>query len=393
MFNFLIRKFVKDFENINSAKVRFEYGRLAGVFGIIINAVLALIKGLGGLISGSIAVLADALNSLSDAAASLITLIGFKLAAKDKDAEHPYGHSRMEYMTGIGIAALIVLLGFKLVSSSYKKVLEPEEIDFSIVLIIILIISICIKIFQALFYYHLAKQAKAASFKATAADSRNDAISTLAVLISVIIGRFFEINIDGYMGMAVGIFIIVSGAKLIKETSNPLLGKVPDRELVESISKLAKEKPNVLGIHDLVVHDYGPSRTFASIHIEVDAKDDIMKSHETIDEIEKEALEKLNVELVGHMDPIDTDDPLAEELKKEVEIIIEDMEDVIEMHDLRIVKGEKTINVIFDLVLTYDAEVASAFEIKEKISEKLKEKDSKYEVVISFDTDYSGVLH
>lgn len=393
MFNYLIKKYVKDYEDINSAAVRFEYGRLTGVFGIIINVFLALIKGIAGLFFGSIAVLADALNSLSDAFTSIITLVGFKLAAKEKDAEHPYGHSRMEYMTGIGIAALIVLLGFHLVSTSYKKVLEPEEIDFSIVLIIILLFSICLKIIQALFNYFLAKKVKSASFKATATDSRNDAISTTAVLISVLLGRFFEINIDGYMGMAVGVFIIVSGVQLIRETSNPLLGKLPDKELVESISNLAKEKPNVLGIHDLVVHDYGPSRTFASVHIEVDSKDDIMKSHETIDEIEKEAMEKLNVELVGHMDPIDLDDPLAAELREKVEEIIKDMEDVIEMHDLRIVKGEKAINVIFDLVLTYDAEVGSAYEIKNDISKKLKEIDSKYETVITFDTDYSGVLY
>ena len=392
MFNYLIRKYVKNYENTNSAKVRFAYGRLAGVFGIIVNIILALIKGLAGLFSGSIAVLADALNSLSDAVTSIITLVGFKLAAKEKDAEHPYGHSRMEYMTGIGIAALIVLLGFQLVSTSYKKVLEPEVINFSLVLIIILVISIGLKIIQALFYYHLAKKAKAASFKASAADSRNDVISTSAVLVSVIVGRLFEINIDGYMGMAVGVFIIVSGIQLIRETSSPLLGKVPDKELVDSISNLAKGKPNVLGIHDLVVHDYGPSRIFASIHIEVDSIEDIMKSHETIDEIEKEAMEKLNVELVGHMDPVDTDDPLATELREEVEKIVKDMEDVVEMHDLRLVKGEKVINVIFDLVLTYDAEVGSAFEIKKIVSAKLKELNPKYESVITFDTDYSGVL-
>ena len=392
MFNYLIRKFVKDYENISSADVRFRYGRLAGIFGIIVNIFLGLIKGFIGLLSGSIAIIADSLNSLSDAAASIITMIGFKLAAKEKDAEHPYGHSRMEYMTGIAISALIILLGFQLIMSSYKKVLDPEEIEFSIFLVIILVISIVLKIHQSLFYYHLAKKVKATSFKAMGADSRNDAISTSAVLISILIGKFAGINIDGYMGMAVGLFIIISGIQLFRETSSPLLGKVPDRELVKSIEKLAKEKPNVIGVHDLVVHDYGPSRIFASVHIEVDAEDDILKSHETVDDIEKEAMERLNVELVGHMDPVDTKDPLVIELREEVERMIDSMEDVVEMHDLRLVRGEKHINVIFDLVLSYDAEVSSAIKIREEITTGLKEKDPRYEVVITFDTDYSGIL-
>ena len=389
MTKFLIKKFIKSPDEIDSPSVRKSYGRLAGVSGIISNTALCLLKGLLGWFSGSIAILADAFNNLSDAASSIITLVGFKLASKECDKEHPYGHARMEYMTGIVIAAIIILLGFKMLSSSYEKILNKDPVDFNALTILLLLFAIGVKVWQAFFYYHLAKKIKSAALKAAGADSRNDVITTGAILLALSVGYFTGFNVDGYLGCLVAVFIMWSGVKMIKETSGPLLGQAPDPALVEKIEALILRKPAVLGVHDLVVHDYGPGRIFASVHIEVDAATDIMISHETVDEIERETLKTLRVELVGHMDPVDRSDPLLSTLKSEVKRLLENQPAVKEMHDLRIVRGEHRINVVFDVVLIPGQE-DQRLEISRLLREGLHAVDDKFEAVITFDTSYTN---
>jgi cation diffusion facilitator family transporter len=385
---FLIKRFIKDYENIDSVKVREAYGKLAGATGIITNAILCLLKALLGYLSGSIAILADAANNLSDAAASLVTLIGFKMAAKAGDKGHPYGHARIEYMTGIGVAALIIVMGFKLLSSSYEKVLEPGVIKFSWLTAALLAAAIGVKVWQALFNFSLSKRIKSAALRATGVDSRNDVIATSAVLAALVVGRLAGVNVDGYLGLAVAVFIMYSGVRLIRETANPLLGQAPDPDLVKKIKDLVLSGDGVMGVHDLVVHDYGPGRIFASVHIEVDAARDVMLSHDVVDSIEREAMKKLNVELVGHMDPIDTDDPLVYELRDKMTRVLTSVDGAVGLHDLRVVRGDSRVNVIFDVVLSAEGH-SRAEEIRAALREELKKIDETFEAVVTFDVDYS----
>ncbi|MDR0851990.1 MAG: cation diffusion facilitator family transporter [Clostridiales Family XIII bacterium] len=395
MTKFLLKKFIKNDGDAAAPEVREAYGKLAGVTGLITNIILALMKGLIGFFSGSIAVIADAFNNLSDAVSSLITLVGFKMAAKEKDADHPYGHARIEYMTGIVIAALIILLGFKLFSSSYEKAIHPEPIAFSVLTAVFLLVAIGAKIWQTVFNFSLAKRIHSGALRAIGVDSRNDVITTSVVLASLVFGYFTGINIDGYTGVVVALFIMYSGVMLIRETSRPLLGQAPDPDLVNRIATLIREKDGVMGMHDLVVHDYGPGRLFASVHIEVDAAEDVLKSHEVIDDIEREAMRKLKIELVGHMDPIDTKDPLVYELREKITRLLIDTENVVGMHDLRIVRGEHRINVIFDVVLALKG-AENKTEREEKLlnflEENIKALDPKYEIAVTFDTDYTATL-
>jgi cation diffusion facilitator family transporter len=389
MVNFLIGRFIKDSENIDSPKVREAYGKFAGATGIVTNMFLCALKGLLGLLSGSIAILADAANNLSDAAASVITFVGFKMAAKKGDKDHPYGHARIEYLTGIVVAALIILVGFKLISSSYDKVIHPEAVEFNLLTASLLAFAGGVKIWQAVFYFSLGKRIKSTALKAAGSDSRNDVFATFSVLTALIIDKLTGVNIDGYMGLAVAAFIICSGVKLVKETVQPLLGQAPDPDLVKKIKTLALDKDGVMGVHDLVVHDYGPGRIFASVHIEVDATKDILKSHETVDIIEREAMELLNVELVGHMDPIDTQDPLVFELREKMTRVLLSVDGAVGLHDLRVVRGELQTNVIFDVVLSH-AGSARAEEIRETLREELKKSNEKLEAVVTFDTDFTA---
>jgi cation diffusion facilitator family transporter len=383
-----MKHFIKDRENSDDLKVREAYGKLAGVVGIVTNALLCLLKGSLGYLSGSIAIMADAINNLSDAASSVVTLIGFKLAARGGDKEHPYGHARIEYMTGIFVSARRILVGFRLLTSSYEKVLHPQPVEFSYWTMGLLILAILLKVWQSLFNYALAKSIKSATLKATGADSRNDVIATTAVLIALFVGKLTQVNVDGYMGLAVAVFILYSGVQLIRETSQPLLGRAPDEELVRKVQELIMKGPGVLGVHDLIIHDYGPGRVFASVHIEVDAAEDVMKSHETIDDIEREAMKKLHIELVGHLDPVDTADPLVFELRNHLHEILKDIEGAIGLHDLRIVRGEKHTNVIFDVVLSAEG-TAAREAVRERLTQELTAIDPKLKAVVDFDTDYS----
>lgn len=388
MGTFLAKIFVKDYKNTSDPKVRERYGKFAGIVGIISNAVLCAMKILVGLFAGSIAIMADGINNLADASSSIITLIGFKLAAAPEDKDHPYGHARIEYLTGLFISVLIIVLGLQLLNSSFRKVLHPDPLSFSYITVVILVIAIIIKIWQALFNIGIGKKINSVALMATGADSRNDVIATSAVLVSIFIGKLFHIQLDGYMGCLVALFIVWSGIQLIRETSSPLLGEAPDEDLVRAIEEGVLSHDGVIGIHDLVVHNYGPGKIFASIHIEVDAKGDLMESHDMIDNIERDIKEGLHIEFTAHMDPVELDNPLISQLYKEIIQTIQPLEGVHSIHDLRIVPGKTHTNIIFDAVLTPSCQM-SEDEISQLVDATIKQIDPTYFVVITFDKSYT----
>lgn len=390
MGGFLIKLFVKDWENTSDPKVRERYGKFAGVVGIISNLFLCILKILIGLFSKSIAIVADGINNLADASSSIITLVGFKLASQPEDEDHPYGHARIEYLTGLFVSVFIIVIGVQLMKTSVDKILHPEPVQFSYITAAVLVIAILVKLWQSLFNRSIGKKINSVTLAATAADSRNDVISTGAVLLSLIIGRLTGLQTDGVMGCLVALFIIWSGIQLVRETSSPLLGEAPDKELVASIMKTVLSEPGVLGIHDLMVHNYGPGKIFASMHIEVDADGDLMKSHDMIDNIERHVKESLNIEFVAHMDPIRTHDPLIRKMKGVISQAFTPMEGVDSIHDFRIVPGPTHTNIIFDVVLSPDCRLSES-EIKEAADKAVKAVNVNYYVVITFDKAYTSL--
>ena len=384
----LIRIFVKDHENTDDPRVRERYGKFAGVVGIVSNLILCIMKILIGLVSRSIAIIADGINNLADASSSIITLVGFKLASQPEDEDHPYGHARIEYLTGLFISIVIIVIGLQLLRTSIDKILHPDPLEFSCLTIIILVAAILIKLWQSLFNRSIGRKIRSVTLMATAADSRNDVISTSAVLVSVIVGKFTGIQIDGYMGCLVALFIIWSGIQLVRETTSPLLGEAPDQELVDSIAEIVKKEPGVLGIHDLMVHNYGPGKIFASMHIEVDADGDLMESHDMIDNIEKRIKDELHVEFVVHMDPVKTDDPLITKMKKIIADDLLPLDGVDNIHDFRIVPGPTHTNIIFDVVLAADCSLSEK-EITGIAAEAARSVDNDFYVVITFDHAYT----
>lgn len=388
MTGLLLKLFVKNYKEVKDPKVREAYGKLAGAVGIFSNAFLCLAKIVVGLLSGSIAIVADGINNFSDASSSLITLIGFKLASAPEDRDHPYGHARIEYLSGLFVSVLIIVVGGKLFISSVEKILAPQETLINMVTILVLAGAVLVKIWQAMFYIQLGRKIDSVALIASGTDSRNDVISTAAVLLSIIVTKISNWQLDGYMGCLVALFIIWSGISLVRETVSPLLGEAPSAELVRDISDLALSFEGVLGIHDLIVHNYGPGKVFASVHIEVDADGDIMALHDMIDNIEREVSEKLRVELVAHMDPIRTHDPLLSHLREVITRRLSGVCGVLGIHDFRMVPGPTHTNVIFDIVLAYDCAYTEE-EIRNMVGECLKEEDPSYFAVITFDRDYN----
>lgn len=383
----LCKWFVKDYENTEDPVVRERYGKFAGIVGILSNLILCAAKILIGIVSGSIAIIGDGINNLADASSSVITLIGFKLASLPEDKEHPYGHARYEYITGMVVSILIVLVGFELGQSSIDKVMNPAPLDFSWTIVLVLALAIAIKIWQALFNIKIGNKINSLALIATGADSRNDVISTGVVLVSVLFGEFTGIAIDGYMGCLVALFIIWSGISLVKETISPLLGEAPDDELVSEIRRLALAPDAILGVHDLVVHNYGPGKVFASIHIEVDADGDLMESHDLADDIEKEAAEKLNIMLTCHLDPIRLNDPLVNQMMSLTAETVGETEGITNAHDLRVVPGVTHTNIIFDVVMEPGCKYSEE-ELHAIFEAKIKAVNEKYCVVINFDKNY-----
>lgn len=386
MTQLLLRLFVRNYTDTGSPEVRTACGWLAGWVGIVVNVLLFLGKLIAGALTGSVSITADAVNNLSDASGSVVTLLGFRLAAKPADDEHPYGHDRAEYLAGLAVAALILLIGVELVKTSIKKIIAPTEVAFSAAAAAVLLVSIACKLYLALFDRKLGKMIQSPALEAAAADSRNDVISTAAVLAAAVISRVSGVQVDGWAGLAVALFILWSGVGIAKDTIDPLLGRAPDEQLVHTIAnEIRGYDARVLGIHDLMVHDYGPGRRFASVHVELDAREDVLAAHELIDSIERDVKKKLRIELVIHYDPIVTDDQELTEMRARVETVIHTIDDRLSLHDFRMVRGVEHSNLIFDLVIPWDMRGREA-ELKRRINEQLQSGCRSYHAVITFDT-------
>ena len=354
MTEWLVRHFVKDHEKADDPAVRMRYGQFAGIVGIICNIALCLGKGVIGLIAGSVSIVADALNNLSDAASNVISLLGFKLASKPADPGHPYGHGRYEYLSGLAVAVVIVIIGVELIQTSIDKVLNPTATEFSLAVVAVLVLSILVKLWMAVFNRTIGRRISSTTLEATAVDSRNDVISTGVVLVCAIVSHLTGIDLDGIVGIAVGAFIVYSGAQLVRDTVNPLLGQAPDPALVSHIQNKILGYPGVLGTHDLMVHDYGPGRQFASAHVEMAAEADPMESHDLIDNIEQDFKEDDGLIVTLHYDPIVTDDPEVKDLRNQINALVKTIDARLSIHDLRTVPGPTHTNVIFDCVKPAD---------------------------------------
>ena len=385
MTELLTRMFIRGYQNTEDPKVREAYGRLAGIVGVICNVLLFAGKLAVGTLSGSVAITADAVNNLSDASSSVVTLVGFRLAAKPADNGHPYGHSRIEYLAGLAVAAMILLIGAELLKSSVAKILHPEAVEFSAAAVVVLVLSILAKLWMALFNTKLGKKIGSTALAATAADSRNDAIATGAVLVCAIVGRVSGLMLDGYVGLLVALFILWSGISIARDTINPLLGQAPDETLVWQLAEKITSYKGILGIHDLMVHDYGPGRRVASAHAEVDYRMNILDAHELLDDIEREVKAELHVELVLHCDPIVTDDAESNALRERIAAFLRERDPRLSIHDFRMVRGTGHTNVIFDMVVPFDL-APQAEQIKRELERALREDGKQYYAVITVDT-------
>ena len=387
MISLLAKLLIKDYKNVTDAKVREAYGVLCGGMGIALNILLFLGKFLAGTISGSIAITADAFNNLSDAGSSFITLIGFKLGSQKPDPEHPFGHGRMEYLSGLAVAVLIIVMALELFKSSFDKILHPEVLECSAVIVLILLASIAVKIYMAIYNHYVGKKIHSAAMGATAKDSMSDTIATTVVLISTIVGAIWGIPIDGYCGVLLSILIFMAGIGAIKDTVGPLLGTAPDKEFVERIEEIVMAHDIVKGMHDLVVHDYGPGRVMISLHAEVPHTEDILVIHDEIDNIEEELGDKLNCEAVIHMDPIIMDDEKVNEVKEYVRNIVCQVGEELNFHDFRMVSGNSHTNLIFDVVVPFKYRMSDEV-IKKAIQEAIWVNYPRYNAVIHIDHTY-----
>ena len=369
-------------------KQRNDIGKKAGTIGIITNACLALGKLIVGILSASVSITADALNNLMDAASSIVTLIGFKLAEKPADEEHPFGHARSEYLAGLVVAMMIFVIGYELVISSVKKILNPSQVGFSLAVAIVLLGSIVVKFWLAFYYKRVGEKISSTTLMAASADSRNDVVMTAAVFFAAMIEHFWKIYIDGYIGLAVAIFVVYSGMKLAKETMSPLLGEGINEELKETLEDYILSCPKVIGCHDLIVHDYGPNHRFASLHVEMDKNEDPIVCHELIDDMEEECMRSHGVHMVIHYDPVVMDDPEAERLRQLVVTILHVKDERLSLHDFRMVQGQGHENLIFDVVIPQDLK-GQEKNIKNAIETALNKIEPKtYYTKITFDTAY-----
>ncbi|HOK49370.1 MAG TPA: cation diffusion facilitator family transporter [Sedimentibacter sp.] len=387
MINFIIKKFIKDYENINDQKVREAYGITASLTGLIANFILSTGKILTGILFNSISVTADGVNNLSDGASSLITLIGFKISGKPADKDHPFGHARMEYLTGLILGIAVILAGIELFKSSFAKIMNPSETIFSIEMIIVLALSVFVKLWLSLFYKKLGDKISSATLKASSTDSRNDVISTLVVILSLLISQVSGYEVDGYAGALVALFILYSGYDILKDILNPLLGEMPEEGFVEAIEKKLLSYEGILNIHDLVVHNYGPNKYFATVHAEVDAKENIMHSHDLIDNIERDFAKEMNINLVIHLDPVITDDEEINELRSMTGKKVKSIDERLSIHDFRVVKGETHTNLIFDVLVPVGYEIKSS-ELVRLIEKEIKQEDESYFAVVTVDKNY-----
>lgn len=387
MTDLLVKHFIKDYNNTENIKVRERYGTLSSVVGIVCNILLFGAKYIMGSLSNSISVISDAFNNLSDCASCVVTLFGYKLAAKPADKDHPFGHGRMEYLTSLSIAVVIIVVGLELLKNSVMKIIYPEQVKFSVVALISLIVSVGAKLWMSFFNIKLGKRINSSIMLATAKDSRSDVIATSAALIALIASVFTSLPVDGVMGVLVSIFVLKSGYDIVKDTVDELLGKPADSEVTEKIRSIIKESPKVIGIHDMIIHNYGPGNMIGSCHVEVRSDEDFILIHDIIDRIERNIHEKLGILMTIHMDPIEVDNEQVNLCKDKVRAIIKALDNRLHIHDFRLVTGETHTNVIFDLVVPFDCKYTDK-QLKEEINKRLKSDNTDYYTIITFDREF-----
>ncbi|MDD7295378.1 MAG: cation diffusion facilitator family transporter [Oscillospiraceae bacterium] len=390
MIDFFVKRFIRNSTEVENPAVRKAYGTLSSVVGITCNIILFCIKYLAGILSGSIAILSDAFNNLSDCASCLVTFFGYKMAAKPADKGHPFGHGRVEYLTSLLIAILIVLMGVELLRDSVKKLLSPEPVTFHWLVLCILLFSIAVKLWMAFFNRKLGKRIGSSVMIATAKDSYSDVLATTATLIVLIVSLFTDIPLDGWMGILVSLFILKTAYDIIRDTVDDLLGKPADAELVQQICKLIRANEEILGIHDLVIHNYGPGKMIGSCHVEVSSRSDFVAIHDKIDRIERQIQEQLHMNMTIHMDPIELDNVQVNACRDMLLQVLHQLDPHLHMHDFRMVSGETHTNLIFDLVVPFDC-VYKDDKLKEMIDAALETQPVQYYTVITFDREYTAI--
>jgi len=388
MTELLVKTFVKDYQNTEEAKVRTAYGVLASLVGIVCNLLLFGGKLAVGLVLHSVSVMADAFNNLSDAASSVIGFIGVKMAKKPADEEHPFGHGRIEYIAALIVSFLVIEVGFTFFKNAIAKIRTPEELSFNRISMGILLASVAVKLWLSFFNKKLGKRINSTVMQATATDALGDVVTTLATMGSILFFYFTKINIDGYVGLAVSLLVMWAGVGIAKDTLEPLIGQSVDPKLYREISEFVESYDGILGSHDLIVHNYGPTKSLASIHAEVPNNVDIETSHEIIDRIERDAAKKLGIFLVIHMDPVETADAQVAEVKAEVQEVLHQMDERLSLHDFRMVDGEKWINLIFDVVVPFSYGENDRPKLREAIEEEVRSLDERYHCVITFDSGF-----
>lgn len=384
MTDLILRIFVRDHKNTEDPAVRDKCGRVAGAVGIVTNFLLFLMKIIVGTVFHSVSVTADAVNNLTDSGSSVVTLIGFKMASKPADEKHPFGHARIEYLSGVIVSFIVIFLGLQLGMSSIEKILTPEENALTPVALVVLVISILAKLWQCLFYRKVGRMIKSESVEATSKDSRNDVIATSVVLIGAVITMLTGVNLDGYMGAAVALFIVFSGVQLTISTADPLLGQAPEGELVQTITEKMLSYPGIIGMHDLAVHNYGVGRCFASAHCEVDAKNDILVSHDLIDNIERDFSRDLGVHMVIHLDPVIVGDARTDALHCKVQSLVTALYPTVTIHDFRVIWGVTHSNIVFDAAVPFAVKDSDAV-ITQKLEAEIQKLDPDYRTVVTID--------
>ena len=385
MITLLSKLFIKDYKNYENSYVRGKYGLLCAVWGIVLNLLLFAAKIVAGTLANSVSVLADAFNNLSDAGSSLVTLFGFKAASKKADSDHPFGHGRYEYIAGLVVSVLIVVMGVEFIKSSVQKIVSGEnDTRFTVLTAAILVLSILVKVYICIFNKNIGKKISSPALLATGTDALSDCIATFAIIVSAVISNVTDFAADGWCGLVVSLMIIAAGLNAAKETINPLLGTPPSKEFVDKVSSLLLSHPEIVGIHDLVVHDYAPGHIMISVHAEISDKSDIVEAHELIDNVEKEISEKLSCEAVIHMDPISTDDERVNEIKKQVCKVLLEMHEDVTIHDFRMVDCNTLTNLIFDVVVPFEMKMEKD-EIKKEVDRLVKTIDKKYNAVVDVD--------
>lgn len=391
MTNLLVRLFIKNADDVTNPAVRERYGVLSGAVGIFCNLLLCVVKFIIGTVTGSVSITADAANNLSDASSSIVTLVGAKAAGKPPDDEHPYGHGRVEYICAMLVAFVILLMGFELAKTSISKIIQPEAVTFSIPALVVLLLSIPVKGWMAYFNRKLGKRIQSLPMIAVVTDSLSDCLATTATIFALVLSKFTKFPVDGYVGVIVALFILYTGVMLVKNTIAPLIGNAPDPDLSQKIQELILSYDHILGTHDLIIHDYGPNRIFASAHAEVPSNIDIMHTHDTIDLIERKILSEFHVQMTIHMDPIVMDDERINETHKQVTKIIKGIDEKLSLHDFRMVSGPTHTNLIFDLVTPHRYPIDNVT-LTQMVTDKIKELDENYFPVITVECSYTASI-